>query len=128
MNMLLDTNVFIHWVLDTDRLSKSIYETLINQENILFLSKISIWEIQIKSSLGKLDIGGHLPEVVSEQVEKNGLIILDLSIDHIYTLDRLMPHHRDPFDRLLIAQAIFDNLPIATTDRIFDLYDVQIVR
>ncbi len=86
MNVLLDTNIFINWVLDTDRLSKTVYDILIEPENAIFLSTISIWEIQIKSSLGKLDIGGNLAEVVSEQQEQNGFRILDLSIEHIYTL------------------------------------------
>jgi PIN domain nuclease of toxin-antitoxin system len=98
MNLLLDTNVFIHWVLDTERLSKTVYDTLIDPENTIFLSTISVWEIQIKSSLGKLDIGGDLSEVVSEQQQQNGFIILNLSLKHIYNLDRILPHHRDPFD------------------------------
>ena len=125
MRLLLDTHTFIWWVNDSKRLSSNSYEMIIEPKNDLLLSIISIWEIQIKSQLGKLTLSAPLPEIIERQQQINKLQLLSLELNHIYTLNQLANHHRDPFDRLLIAQSIAEQLVLVSKDAIFDRYNVQ---
>ena len=125
MRLLLDTHTFIWWVNDSKRLSSKSYEMIIDPENDLLLSLISIWEIQIKSQLGKLSLVAPVPEIIERQRQINKLQLLSLELNHIYTLNQLANHHRDPFDRLLIAQSIAEQLVLVSKDTVFDRYNVQ---
>ena len=98
---------------------------LLDGENTLMLSMASIWEMQIKIQLGKLHLNAPLPELVETQQQINDLQILPIELTHIFGLERLLSHHRDPFDRLLIAQAIVTQMPIVSIDGVFDRYPVQ---
>lgn len=125
MRLLLDTHTFIWWFSDSKRLSSNSYELITDPENDLVLSLISIWEIQIKSQLGKLTLNAPLPEVIERQRQINKLQLLSLELNHIYTLHQLANHHRDPFDRLLIAQSIAEQLVLMSKDAVFDRYNIQ---
>jgi PIN domain nuclease of toxin-antitoxin system len=89
------------------------------------LSLVSVWEIQIKVQLGKLNLDISLSEIVKDQTKINDVQILPLKLSHIWTLDTLPYYHKDPFDRLLISQAITENLIILGVDPVFDSYPVQ---
>ena len=93
----------------------------------LFLSLVSLWEIQIKSSLGKLPLSLPLADIVRDQQTQHGLQILPITPEHIYTLGGLPLYHKDPFDRLLLAQALTEGLPFASSDSLFPPYPVSIV-
>lgn len=124
MRLLIDTHVLIWWVTDSAKLSPRVLDLLMNREVSLVLSMVSVWEIQIKSSLGKIDLRSPLAEIVANQITTNALELLSIELHHIYALSDMPLHHRDPFDRLLIAQAIIEELPIASIDEAFDPYNI----
>jgi len=110
---------------DAKKLSQQGNELLANQDNQLILSVASIWEMQIKIQLGKLSLDLPLPEIIESQIRINNLQILAIELFHIWQLEGLENHHRDPFDRIIIAQAIAEKLPILSCDRVFDNYPIQ---
>lgn len=125
MRLLLDTHIFI-WLNDApNQIPQQILATLSDPENDLFFSLVSIWEMQIKIQLGKLHLQDPLPEILMMQQSVNNLQILPIHLDHIWALNKLPNHHRDPFDRLLIAQAIATQIPIVSADLMFDRYLIQ---
>jgi PIN domain nuclease of toxin-antitoxin system len=125
MNFLLDTHTLIWWSIDPIRLSQQARNLLDDENNTLFLSIISVWEIQIKLQIGKLTLKVPLSELIKDQQETNDLQLLPIELIHIYALTNLPNHHRDPFDRLLIAQATVEQFPIVSIDSIFDNYPIQ---
>ncbi|MFY7933479.1 MAG: type II toxin-antitoxin system VapC family toxin [Microcystis aeruginosa] len=125
MNILLDSHTLIWFSQNSPQLSSSAIEILEDRNNLLFLSLVSVWEIQIKVQLGKLNLDISLSEIVKDQTKINDVQILPMKLSHIWTLDTLPYYHKDPFDRLLISQAITDNLIILGVDSVFDAYPVQ---
>jgi len=125
MNILLDTHVFIWLAIEPQKLSKQATDIIMNSNNTLFFSLVSIWEMQIKIQLNKLRLNLPLSEVIDRQQQVNGLQILPIELAHIFALEQLPNAHRDPFDRLLIAQALVTQIPILSVDIIFDRYRVQ---
>jgi len=125
VKVLIDTHVFIWWTSEPQKLSPRIYSLLTNSDTEIILSLVSIWEMQIKLALGKLNLEIALPEVVSDEINRNLLKLLPIKLTHIYALSDLPNHHRDPFDRLLIAQARSEELAIASIDGKFDDYAVE---
>ncbi len=125
MKFLLDTHVLIWWANDANKLSSKVYDLLIDPNHILLLSFVSVWEIQIKSQLGKLKLDLPLSDLITNQQNINNLMMLPIELNHIYSLENLPNHHRDPFDRLLISQAIVENIPILSVDKVFDQYSVE---
>jgi PIN domain nuclease of toxin-antitoxin system len=127
MKYLLDTHVLLWWIKDSDKLSKRVRELIENGANELFWSVASSWEIAIKFELGKLP----LPELPSEFIEKelknNRIDSLIINNQHVYAAARLPLHHKDPFDRILIAQSTVDNLPLISTDKIFKHYTIEVI-
>ena len=124
MNILLDTHVLIWLAMEPQKLSQQAKTILSNPNNTLFLSLVSIWEMQIKIQIGKLTLNVSLREVIERQQQVNGLQILPIELAHIFALEVLPNHHRDPFDRLLLAQALVAQIPILSIDAIFDRYPV----
>jgi PIN domain nuclease of toxin-antitoxin system len=122
MRVLIDTHVFIWWTSDVKKLSKTVSDLLQSPDIEIVLSIVSIWEMQIKSSLGKLEFRIELPQLVQEQIDRNRIEILPLALSHIYALTNLPNHHRDPFDRILIAQSMETGLQLVSIDRKFDDY------
>jgi PIN domain nuclease of toxin-antitoxin system len=127
MKLLLDTNVFI-WLNDAPhRVKDRVMRIIANPDNDLFFSLTSIWEMQIKIQLGKLELSDSLPDILKTQQVENNLQILTIDLNHIWLLENLPNHHRDPFDRLLIAQAQTEGMTLVSADGIFEMYDVDLL-
>ena len=118
MNLLLDTHLFIWWLKDDKRLSKKA-RTLIIDADIVYVSSVSIWEAAIKIQLGKLDSD---ISVLAESIEKEGFVEFPLTVNQVTQVTRLPAYHRDPFDRMLIAQAISEPLRFLTADKVLKQY------
>lgn len=123
MALLLDTQAFLWWVTDDPRLSKRAARAIAASDCLL--SVASCWEMAIKVSLGKLTLPGPVERFVQEQVEVNGFRLLSLSLEHVGGVAVQPFHHRDPFDRLLAAQAHAEELSIVSVDPIFPKYGVK---
>lgn len=127
MKLLLDTVTFLRLSDEVHLLSPTAKETLNDPGNILVLHQASIWEIQIKYNLGKLPLKLPPRQFVPMSVEKHDLVCQSLADADIYFLERLPHLHRDPFDRLLIAHAIHEGLPIVTPDPLIEQYPVRTI-
>jgi len=125
MRVLIDTHVFIWWTSDVKKLSSRVCDLLLDPSTEAILSMVSIWEMQIKLSLGKLQFRTALSELVDDEINRNRIELLPLSLSHIYALSNLPHHHRDPFDRILIAQSMDEDLQILSIDEKFDAYGVK---
>lgn len=108
MKLLLDTHVFIWVAGNPEKLSEKVRNLLTDANNFWVVSIASVWELQIKSQLGKLNLNSPLPKLITTQQQVNNLQLLPIELSHIYALEALPSHHRDPFDRILIAQSIFE--------------------
>jgi PIN domain nuclease of toxin-antitoxin system len=128
VRILLDTHAFLWWESNASLLSEAAFAACQSPDNVLLLSIASLWEIQIKSQLGKLMLTEPLKVKIQRQKEVNGLVVFPIEEEHIYTLNRLEAHHRDPFDRILIAQAIAEDTPIVTQDPLIVQYGTNIVK
>ena len=127
--LLLDTHVWLWMHQNPDRLTSPIRERLEDYDQELFLSVASIWEIAIKYGLGKLTLP-ETPEVYcNKRLDDPEMAVLTLSIErsHVLLAGSLPLHHRDPFDRLLIAQAKIESLTLLTVDKQFEPYDVELL-
>jgi PIN domain nuclease of toxin-antitoxin system len=120
---LFDTHVFLWLASDDEQLTPSVRAIFVDRAEECFLSAASVWEMAIKSSLGKLTIGTSLAYLVRGGLER-GLRLLDVTADHAYLIERLPFHHRDPFDRLLVAQAIHEGMHLVSRDAVLDAYAV----
>jgi PIN domain nuclease of toxin-antitoxin system len=124
---LLDTSVFLWSLGGRDRLSAESLQLLASRSNQLYLSAASSWEIAIKYQLGKIRLPAPPKEFIPAAIKDLGLIALDVTHRHSVAVGELPFHHRDPFDRLLIAQAQVESFAILTTDDDFRHYDVEII-
>lgn len=127
MRALLDTHVFLWWITDNSQLSPLAREIISNGENELFFSAASGWEIAIKAKLGKLRLPGDICSFIAEQLAINDFTALPVQVNHALHVYTLPDYHRDPFDRLLIAQAQTEDLFILTADPQFARYQVKVV-
>lgn len=124
MRLLLDTHILIWWLTNEPTLSVEAKAVISEPKNLVFVSSASAWEIAIKKSLGKL----QAPDDLAEQIEQKKFTPLAITINHALTVEKLPYHHQDPFDRILIAQAICEKLTIITRDRKFNTYDITIIQ
>lgn len=124
MKIILDTHTFLWFINDSPELSNSAAE-LIESDVDLWISIASLWEISIKVNLNKLDLPDDYEKFIPHQIAINNIEILPVNLQHLIVLTKLPLHHRDPFDRLLIAQAISEEVPIISVDKKFDLYEVD---
>ena len=127
MKLLLDTHTFIWWDSEPQRLSQRVLNMCQDTQNVLLVSVASLWEMQIKLQLGKLKLHKPLEELVSGQQEINKIDILDVKLEHVLALGKLPSHHKDPFDRLLIAQANIEEAILVSKDQIFTEYEVKVL-
>jgi PIN domain nuclease of toxin-antitoxin system len=126
MKAILDTHAFL-WALAGDaRMSRLARDTFAGPAG-LSLSIASIWEILIKVQSGKLNFPRPAGPYVLRKLVENGIEALPISIDHLLALERLPMHHRDPFDRILIAQSMEEDWPIITADPMFKRYPIQVI-
>lgn len=127
MKLLLDTHVFL-WLRNApEKIPQQIIDIYENIQSDVFLSMASIWEMQIKNQLGKLELDLPLNELIEQQCLENGLQILAIETVHIYALKNLSLHHNDPFDRLILVQAQLENLKLASADSVFNRYAVDLI-
>ena len=126
MNYLLDTHVLIWFLAGDDTLSEKSKDIIENQENIKLVSIASVWEIAIKISLKKFKFDKGFKKFL-DLIEDNGFEIIPMSFDHALTVSTLEFIHRDPFDRLIISQALTDDLIIITKDEYIEKYDVKTI-
>jgi PIN domain nuclease of toxin-antitoxin system len=125
--ILVDTHAYLWFVFDDERLSPGASAAITDPSTTKLLSVVSLWEIAIKVSLGKLELGTSLDRFLSDQVEARELEVLAIAPAHLIRVAGLPFHHRDPFDRLLISQALVEGLPIVTGDGHFGPYGVPLL-
>lgn len=125
MRLLLDTHAFLWFVAGDPRLSRPARRRIEASSNEKLLSVASIWEIAIKASLGKISLALSLDELVEEGAIKNGFGVLEVRRQHAAGVLGLPFHHRDPFDRLLVAQAICEGLVLLSGDEVLDRYSIE---
>lgn len=127
MKALLDTHTFLWWIANDPQLSQRARQVIEDGATELFLSVASGWEMAIKSRLGKLKLPDDLHSFVAEQVRINALEVLPIEMIHALHVHTLPDHHRDPFDRMLIAQSQIEKLPIVTGDGLIARYAVTVI-
>ena len=123
MKILLDTHVLVWALSSPERIKPKVQDLLVYTDNIVFVSIASLWELQIKKSLNKIS----LPDDFISQLQENGFELLDINYKHIAKLDELPLIHRDPFDRMLVAQTIYENLSLVTNDLEIMKYNIKII-
>lgn len=125
MNLLLDTHAFIWWDGEPVKLSPTVQSALQNPQNTIFLSVVSVWELQIKFQIGRLQLRQPIADIVDEQRRQNQLQILPVELPHVIQYGQLPLHHNDPFDRLLIAQALSEQIVLVSKDADISKYAVN---
>lgn len=125
MRLLLDTHAFLWFVEGNPQLSARARTLIEDTSNEILLSVASIWEIAIKFSLGKLSLTAPVETFIAQQLQANAITTIDVRTEHAVAVAALPFHHRDPFDRLLIAQAQVEGVPIISADAAFDPYPIQ---
>ena len=124
MKALLDTHALLWWFHRSALLSEKARAAIAGTDNEILVSPVSPWEMAIKNKQGKLDIQDLLDRLPQE-IEEEGFLVLPISIEHGLRAGALPEHHRDPFDRMLIAQAQAEHLPIVSNDTVFDSYGIK---
>lgn len=127
MKLLLDTHAWLWMQAHPDRLSRAALAMVSSVDNELYLSAASAWEIAIKHALGKITLPSSPAHYVADRMTSSGVLPLAVRHHHALRVAELPLHHRDPFDRLLVAQAQLEDLPVLTADRAFARYEVTVV-
>ena len=125
MAYLLDTHTFLWWIFNKQTQLGQSAKDIISSEEEIYLSLVSVWEIALKVSIGKLQIRKSPQEFIKENVEKNAFNFLEIKLDHIIQSTQLPFYHRDPFDRLLISQSSIEGMTIISADEVFDKYLIK---
>ncbi len=123
MNLLLDTHVLLWWLAGEPSLGERARQAITDGKNTVFLSAVAVWEIRIKQSLGKLEV----PDQFREVLARERFVPLPVTVEHAHAIASLPPIHRDPFDRLLVAQAQVERLTVVTRDHHIPLYGVAVL-
>ena len=123
MNLLLDTHVLLWWLNDQPELSKKSRAAIAEGKNLVFVSAVVVWEIRIKEALGKLEIPRNFRSVLESQPFE----MLDMTVEHAHAVRDLPAHHRDPFDRMLVAQAKVEGFTLLTHDARLKKYKVSLM-
>ncbi len=122
---LLDTHTFLWWIGDDSALSEKARAIISNGENEIYLSAVSIWEIAIKVRLGRLEIAEELDVFTDRHIRENSFQPLPITLTHSIRIQSLSNHHRDPFDQMLVAQSMVEEMPIVSIDKMIGTYDVK---
>lgn len=125
MKVLLDTHTFLWAITDADKLSRAARHAIASSEP--FWSVVNLWEVLIKCQIGKLPLPTPAGEYLVSRMSANGVSVLPIKLEHVLRVEKLETHHRDPFDRLLIAQSIEEGWPIVTADPWFARYPVKVI-
>ena len=127
MRFLLDTHVFLWWIMDSPQISENVRRLISEGSSDLFWSAASSWEIAIKYANGKLPLPDEPEVFIESELSTNRISSLSITDAHSFMAGKLPVHHRDPFDRMLIAQSNFENMPLITSDQIISKYEVKTV-
>ena len=127
MRLLLDTHALFWFVTSDPRLSATARQAIDDPNNQQLISVVSIWEIAIKHSLGRLNLQMPFPDFVRQHLSAAEVVILGVTVPHILQVATLPHYHRDPFDRLLIAQALAENISLVSADSAFAQYGVNLI-
>jgi PIN domain nuclease of toxin-antitoxin system len=127
MKLLIDTQCWLWWFAEPDRLKEETIAKISDESNEIWFSVASMWEMGIKVGLGKLPLPEQIDRYLASRMPQLGARSLEIRADHALQAGGLPLHHRDPFDRMLIAQAQIEGMTIVTADRMFDSYDVQVL-
>jgi PIN domain nuclease of toxin-antitoxin system len=122
VSLLLDTHVFLWWIGEPARLSDDARAAIADPQTLVYVSAASAWEISIKRALGRVDLRD---EEFSYGIRESGFAELNVTVEHSLVAGALPPHHRDPFDRMLVAQATVEGLRLVTHDRVITAYDTE---
>lgn len=125
MNLLLDTHTFLWFIDGNAKLSRQARQFIEDQENAKLVSAASLWEMAIKMSLGRLELAQPFEDLIPKQMELNGFGLLPLRVPHIAKVISLPFHHRDPFDRIIVAQCMAEDLSLVSLDPVFDKYPIR---
>ena len=125
MKPLLDTHAFLWFIGGDAALSRKSRSLIEDSANAKLVSIVSLWEIAIKTSIGKLPLAKPFEQLIPEQLQRNGFEVLGLTVGHTAKLAQLPFHHRDPFNRMLVAQCLAEGLPLVSSDDALDAYGVQ---
>jgi len=125
MNILLDTHTLLWALTDEAKLSERVRKLLPNADT--WFSVASLWEILIKARIGKMPLPQPTGPFIMSKLRDNGVRVLPVTADHVLRIESLPGHHRDPFDRMLIAQSLEEKLPLVSSDNIFRRYDVELI-
>jgi PIN domain nuclease of toxin-antitoxin system len=125
MNLLLDTHTLLWFFRDDPQLSSTAKALIEDPANRKLVSVGSCWEIAVKANLGKLKLAESSKTLLSREIARNHFELLPIYFDHATEVETLVLHHRDPFDRILIAQALLEHMPIVSVDSVFDAYPIQ---
>ena len=123
MSLLLDTHVLLWWLDDHPTLSRKAKAAIADGKNLVFISAVVIWEIRIKQALGKLAIPQNFQKVLNDQPFE----MLDITVEHAHAIRDLPVHHRDPFDRMLVAQTKVEHLTLVTRDICLKKYKIPLI-
>ena len=126
-DLLFDTHSFIWWADEPSKLSWAALAALEDENNRIFVSDVSLWEMQIKVQLGKMKLKMPLEDLIESQRRDNEVEILQITTEHILALNNLPFHYKDPFDRLLIAQSLVEDFTIVTADSEFSVYPAKLL-
>jgi len=127
MRVLLDTNSFLWFISGSNRLSIDAQRFIADLDNQLVLSLASLWEIAIKISIGKLELLQPFDQLIPQQLKENDIHVMPVELSHLTKILGLPFHHRDPFDRLIIAQALTEGLSVISPDIVFSKYSVKLI-
>ncbi|MBF0541601.1 MAG: type II toxin-antitoxin system VapC family toxin [Nitrospirae bacterium] len=125
MRFILDTHAFLWFIMGSPNLSSQAKVLIEGQDNNKLLSIASVWEMAIKVSLGRLIISEPFSIFIPKQLQLNGINLLNLDLSHAIKVEALPFYHRDPFDRIIAAQSIIEDIPIISIDEIFEKYSVK---
>ncbi len=127
MRYLLDTHAFLWFISDDKRLSKNANALMRNRSNELYFSSASAWEISIKIGIRRLSIQDEMESFLLAQLSENGILPLPITIPHAAYITKLPGIHKDPFDRILIAQSVIEDMPLLSRDRTLRKYDANVI-
>jgi PIN domain nuclease of toxin-antitoxin system len=125
MKVLIDTHIFLWGIQHEEKLSRRV-QTLLPAAEV-WISVASLWEVITKVQIGKLTLPAPVGDYLAAKLKANGVLVLQITFDHVRRLESLALHHRDPFDRMLIAQSLEEKIPLVTSDPLFALYPVEVL-
>lgn len=123
--LLLDTHTFLWFVLGSDRLSPNARRAIEDPANTIYVSAASVWEIAIKRKIGKLPDAVQFTPTFGAYLKRRGFAELAMTVEHAEVAEELPTHHRDPFDRMLVAQARYESIPLVSNETLFDAYNIR---